>query len=220
MIRPELVIFDMDGLMFDTERVAFQTWHQAADDAGYKYDFSLFRETLGVRIQRTEEILMAHFGPQFPFSSIMNEQAVLADQWYALIGVPLKSGLVELLEYLTRQKIKKAVATSTYRDKGEHLIQKAGVFGYFDTIVYGSDVTNSKPHPEIFLKAAERLSCQPENCIVLEDSNLGILAAHLAGMMPVMIPDLVEPDNETKRLVFAQFRSLKEFQAELEQTFV
>jgi HAD superfamily hydrolase (TIGR01509 family) len=218
MNRPELIIFDMDGLMFDTEQIAFQTWRQAAANAGYKIDLELFKRILGVKIQRTEEIFMEHFGPQFSFDEIMRERYQLTDEWIERQGVPLKTGLVDLLAYLTRLNIKKAVATSTDRDKAETLIKKARIFDYFDYIICGSDVTHSKPNPEIFLKAAEKLGCHPANCMVLEDSNLGIMAASRAKMTPVMIPDLADPDAESKKLIFAQFNTLSDFQAYLEKT--
>lgn len=216
--RLELVIFDMDGLMFDTEQIAFRTWQQAAANAGFALDEATFRLTLGVKIQRTREIYGEHFGPAFDFDAIMKDRYEITDRWIQRDGVPLKLGLVDLLADLQQANVKTAVATSTDRDKAEALIKKAGVYDYFNYIICGNDVTHSKPDPEIFLTAAARLGCQPENCIVLEDSPLGIQAAYRAQMVPVMIPDMVSPTESIRQLIAAEFTSLAAFRLYLAET--
>lgn len=130
--------------------------------------------------------------------------------------VPVKPGLHELLDFLRARKIKIAVATSSNRDTTLHLLTSAKVKDYFDAILCGDEIVKSKPDPEIFLKAAEKLQCLPSHCIVLEDSSNGVLAAHHAGMKVIMIPDLVEPTPETLCYVFKQMYTLSEVKNYLE----
>jgi HAD superfamily hydrolase (TIGR01509 family) len=123
-------------------------------------------------------------------------------------GVPQKPGLVELLEYLKERQYKIVVATSTDAVRANFYFEKAGLGHYFDSIICGDSVAARKPAPDIYLKACEMIFTAPGECLALEDSPIGILAAHRAGMKPVMIPDLLLPDEETKKLLFAQLSSL------------
>lgn len=216
MKKADLIIFDMDGLMFDTEKIAFISWKKAADNYGYDIDEEIFKKTIGVNLKRTIEIYMEHFGERFPVDAIKDERFEVAENLISLNGVPVKAGLYELLEYLKGTDVKMAVATSTSRQRATALLKMAGIDTHFDYVLCGDEIVNSKPHPEIFLKVSEKLCCMPENCIVLEDSEVGIMAAHKAGMVPIMIPDMKEPEEEVKKLTYKQLGSLHEVMAVLE----
>jgi HAD superfamily hydrolase (TIGR01509 family) len=188
-VRVSAVIFDMDGLMLDTERIALVVWRQAAADLGFTLDDEVAERMVGRTSATNRLMLQMHFGEAFSY----DELSTLADSRYRETldrdGVPRKDGLIELLDFLESRHIARAVATSTARDLARHKLDQAGVAGYFDVVVGGNEVTHGKPAPDIFLRAAERLGKLPAECVVLEDSGPGIQAASTAGMVPILIPD-------------------------------
>ncbi len=212
----ELIIFDMDGLMFDTEKLSYQAWKAAAGLYNYQIDQDLFEKTIGTNLAKTKEIYFDYFGSSFPFDLIKDERVKLSNEFVKTNGVPIKNGLYELLAYLSLKNIKTAVATSTSRIRALNLLSLAQIDDQFDYIICGDEVENSKPNPEIFLKVASKLKCNPSTCLVLEDSELGILAAHNAGMMPLMVPDLIEPNEDTQKLLYQRMKSLVEVKMFLE----
>lgn len=213
----ELIIFDMDGLMFDTERLSYQAWKEAASLYNYHIDQDLFEKTIGTNLAKTKEIYFEYFGSSFPFDLIKDERVKLSDKFVKTNGVPIKNGLYELLAYLDLKNIKTAVATSTSRIRALNLLSLAQIVDQFDYILCGDEVENSKPNPEIFLKVASKLECKPSKCLVLEDSELGILASHNAGMMPLMVPDFIEPSEDTQKLLYQRMNSLVEVKLFLEE---
>lgn len=213
----ELIIFDMDGLMFDTERIGFADWKDAAARYGYELDEELYKCTVGSNAERTKEIYLRHFGEAFPFEAIRADKRKLGLTRLEKDGVPIKAGLYELLEYLRLVPVKKAVATSSQREGALALLSIAGVDAAFDCILCGNEVEKSKPDPDIFLKVAEKLGCLPEKCLVLEDSEAGVLAAYRAGMHPIMVPDMIEPREEVKALLVRQMATLHEVRSFLEE---
>ena len=118
-----------------------------------------------------------------------------------------------------KKKLKIALATSTERKRTEMLLTLSGTKKYFDIIICGDEIVNGKPDPEIFLKTSQKVNCLPENCIVLEDSKNGIIAAYRAGMLPVMVPDIIEPGKEIEAMLFKKFNSLKEVKDYIEDNF-
>ncbi len=208
----EAVIFDMDGLMFDTERVAVESWISAARDHGHEIDRSFFLSSVGLAAKGTRDLLMKIHGPDFPHDAIRQRRLDLAAAYIAEHGVPVKKGLVELLGFLGVSGIPLAVATSTNRLRVDPLLGTSGLAQYFDAVICGDEVVRCKPDPEIYLAAAARLKVAPENCLVLEDSLPGIAAAHAAGAVAVMVPDLIAPDEATKlraRGVFVDLDAVK-----------
>lgn len=210
MQNVKLVIFDMDGLMFDTERIAFEAWVAAAEKYGYTIDRLLFEKTIGVSVHKTCDVYSNHFGPQFPIEAILEERLKIAEDIINSQGVPIKKGLLELLDFLKSRSVKLAVGTSTSRCRAHDLLKKAEVFHFFDLIVCGDEVTQTKPHPEIFETVSKKLNCDHKECAVLEDSEAGVEAAYRAGMCPIMIPDQKEPSDYTKSIFFKRFDSLKD----------
>lgn len=202
------VIFDMDGLMFDTELLAQDGWAYAGEKMGIPISNEVFKKTLGVNINQVGQILRDNLGDGFDFPTGRHYRYEYSANYIKEHGVPVKPGLEELLEYLEKKGYKMAVASSSEKERVTQYLKLTGVEKYFSAVVCGDMISKSKPEPDIFLKAAELLETKPEECAVLEDSPMGILAAHRAGMMPIMIPDLAEPDDMCRKTAFRIIPSL------------
>ncbi len=211
------IIFDMDGLMFDTERLGYFLWKKAVEEFGVNLTEDIFLETIGVSIQKTKEIHEKYFGKDYPFEEIYKREIKLTEEYIEKNGVPIKDGLLDLLQFLEGKHLKKAVATSTERKNTEYLLEKAKIKEKFDAIICGDDISKSKPEPDIFLCTAQKLNVNPKECIVLEDSDAGILAAKRAHMIPILIPDFKKPSSETIEMAYKVFNSLKEVKDFLEK---
>lgn len=209
-MKKELVIFDMDGLMFDTERIYYKAWQEAAAEYGYKITWEVYVQIVARNSRYIEKVLKKLLGDDLPYDEICQRKRFLSDEIIAKEGITKKAGLVELLDYLDKAGIKKAVATSSMREKAVNYLTLAGIKERFDYIICGSDVEESKPNPEIFLKAAEYFKISPDNCMVLEDSRLGIQAAKAAKMTGIFIADLVKADEEILENASGTANSLKE----------
>lgn len=185
------IIFDMDGLMLDTEILAINSWKKAGEHFGYIIEKELMMKAIGRTIQDTQKILEEKFGNDFPFEEARKVRFDHTRVHMEVNGIPLKKGLIEILNYCKKENIPIAVATSTNRSHAVSLLNKANIMDYFNAIVCGDDVKKGKPEPDIFIKASEELGVSPDKCIVLEDSENGILAAYRANMVPVWVPDLI-----------------------------
>ncbi len=206
----KLVISDMDGVLFDTERLGERFWKEAAEKFNYKITDEIFRKTIGLDGRKTKEIYRKYYGDKFPYTEMRSEKIKLEEKYILSEGVPLKEGLFELLKYLKEIKLKAALATSTVRRRTELLLDSAGIKKYFEVITCGDEIENGKPDPDIFLETSRKMGCRPENCIVLEDSKNGVMGASRAGMLPVMIPDMIKPQEEIEALLFNKFNNLTE----------
>jgi HAD superfamily hydrolase (TIGR01509 family) len=211
------VAFDMDGLMFDSERVACELWCSACKNNGWDVPQETMRGLIGLSAQRGRQHLMGILGPEFPYDAVRADRLRFEAAFYRDNEVPLKLGLKELLAWLKDRGIPAAVATSTTRPRVLPLLEKARVAEFFQFALCGDEVTHTKPHPEMYLTASARLGVAPENCLVLEDSHAGIEAAYAAGTVPFLIPDLLEPDEITLRRAVRRFSSLLEVRDYLDQ---
>lgn len=210
MEKLSLVIFDMDGLMFDTERLALLAWEKAGKDFGFEIPSNIYTKTIGSDFRDIQLTYNNHFGKSFPYHEIRKTEIQYTKKYIEQNGVPVKKGLYQLLDFLEEKSILRAVATSTERERAEKYLSLANIKDKFDLIVCGDDVLRGKPEPDIFLKAAEGLNCLPNECIVLEDSENGLRAASRAGMYPICIPDLIKPSKEVQKLIFREVESLVE----------
>jgi len=194
--RPVAVIFDMDGLMLDTESLGPRTWRDAAATIGVEFDLGLLPSMIGRNYRDCREMLRAHYGPSYPVEQLTATCLTVFDAIVERDGVAQKPGLCELLDWLEQSDVVRAVATSTRRDRAEAQLTQQGLLQRFAALVGGNEVARGKPEPDIFLLAAARLSVEPEDCVVLEDSEPGVRAALAAGMMPIMVPDLHAPSPD------------------------
>lgn len=204
------IIFDMDGLMLDTESIARCAWQRAALDWGYTIENELYAKAIGRRIQDTTNILLMAFGKSFPFDEIRKRKQKYIEEYIAEHGIPKKPGLIKLLDLIDELSLLKAIGSSTEKKSVIRKLTLSGLIQRFDTLVCGDEIQNGKPAPDIFLTTAERLHVPAEQCLVLEDSETGIQAAHTAGMIPVMVPDLIEPSKKTTALAYKIYPTLNE----------
>lgn len=194
-------VLDMDGLMIDSERVVYETWQRMMDENGYDYSFEVYLQTIGKRKNEVEKIYCNRYGSEFPYWDFAEQCHESYLELLRSSGIPTKPGLFELLDFLKENGVKIALATSTSRETATLNLQTTDTLRYFDALVCGNDVTNGKPHPEVFLTAAERLGLPPGDCAAYEDSLTGIRSAHDAGMITVMVPDYLQPDDDTLPLI-------------------
>jgi HAD superfamily hydrolase (TIGR01509 family) len=206
----QAVIFDMDGLMLDTERIAWIAWQRAASDWGFTLSKETFTALIGLTVPDSNAVLQEAFGPEFPVKEARRRRQHYYEAHIQAHGIDLKPGLLTLLARLERRHLPKAVASSTAREGVIHKLRVTGLTGRFEALVGGDEVKRGKPSPDIFLAAADRLGIAPPHCMVLEDSEPGIQAAHAAGMRPVMVPDFKEPSPETASLAHAVLPSLRD----------
>ena len=195
MTAPFAVIFDMDGVIFDTETIALRCWGEAARMLGLNGWRELYPQCIGITQPKTRALWVEHWGEE---NAAAFGQEILAvyDREYAGRPVPQKPGAAEIIEALSRRGIPIAVASSTPEARVRQHLTEAGFLPRFDAVIGGDRLQRSKPAPDIFLLAAEALGAEPERCFVIEDSFNGIRAAHAAQMRPIMVPDMLPPTEE------------------------
>lgn len=203
-------VFDMDGLMFDTENLTYILQREILFDDGRSFTLEDYKATIGKRAADLPGYFNKLFGNEFNYEDFHQKCRESFVHYTEQNGVPIKEGLFEILDELKSRGIKTALATSTTRRSAERILKIAEVFDYFDAFVCAEDVKNGKPHPEAFLKAAEKLELEPGSCIALEDSINGIKSAYSSGMITVMIPDLIEPTDEIKDKCNFVFKNLED----------
>lgn len=204
------VIFDMDGLIIDSERVTWEGYEKQCKALGYTMTYEFYLSMVGNPMSVVRKMLKEHFGDNFPMEQIIHTIHEDMDCEFRECGVPVKKGLKEILCYCKAKGLFTLVATSSDRNRVERILEYAGVKEYFTDIICGNEVINGKPAPDIFLKGCQMLGVQPQKAFVLEDSELGVLAAHRAGIDVICVPDLKKPGKEFKELALAVVDSLVE----------
>ena len=196
---PQAIVFDMDGLLLDTERIAMALFEEACGLHGVTYDQALYERCIGTSMQGTREILEGALGAE-TYHRVDREWSRLYRARVGTHAVDVKAGARELLELVRRAGLPTALATSTATPLAKIKLNLAGLDRYFATIVGGDAVTRGKPHPEPYLTAARSLGVTPERCWAVEDSDNGVRAAHAAGLFVFQVPDLVQPAPDVRRL--------------------
>lgn len=205
---PKAVVFDMDGLMFDSEREVQYAWDITGEEMGYGRLGHHIYHTLGMNRNSREAYFKEHCGADFPFEKFQDRYREVAGEYSAVHGIQAKPGLYELLEALKKRKIPMAVATSSSPGHAAHYLEHSAVKAYFQVIVTGDMVTKAKPDPQIYQIACSRLGVDNGCTLALEDSYNGLWAAYRAGMKPVMVPDLLKDDAPVREIIYAKADSL------------
>ncbi len=202
------VLFDMDGLVLDTEKLYARFWMEACRF----YGFPMTREqALRMRAANSrlgKANLLEFFGPSADYDTIRAKRIQLMDAFIEVNGVEPKPGILELMDFLDERGIPAAITSSSPKDRIRMHLSSLGLYHRFAAICSGYDVPCGKPAPDIYLHGAASLNLPPEQCLALEDAPLGIQSAFRAGCIPVMIPDLDQPDEATKAMLFARADSL------------
>lgn len=217
-MKYKAVIFDMDGVIFDSERLVLEGWQEIAAKYGIKGIEEVLPRCLGVNAQATREIFREYYGQDFPYDEYKKEASALFHSRYGNGKLPLKPGVKEILSYLKENGYLVGLASSTRQAIVEQEIRDAGLMPYFDNLVCGDMLKRSKPEPDIYLKACENLDVEPRMAVAVEDSYNGIRSAKRAGMVPVMVPDMVQPDEEMRSLAHKICKDLFEVKNWISET--
>ncbi|MFO1300454.1 MAG: HAD family phosphatase [Burkholderiaceae bacterium] len=204
------VVFDMDGLMIDTERVALECWIESARVFGWEISRETCLSLVGLGQRESRQALLDRMGGKFPLAEVSARGRERYLQRLRSEGVAVKPGLVPLLDWLAEREVPVAVATSTQHALALEKLALAGLRERFDTIVCGDQVPRGKPAPDVYREAVARIDADPARCIALEDSEIGLRAAHAAGLACIVVPDLLPPSPEYEPLAHAIVPSLRE----------
>lgn len=202
------VIFDMDGVLIDTEKHYFTCWKQASREAGFPFSDEQALSLRSCDAKLAEKRMKEIFGEEFDYYAIRERRRQLVKETLEQYGLEKKPEVEETLRYLREKGIKTAVATATPLDRTREHLKELGLLKLFDSVVSAKEVENGKPAPDVYLYACEQIGEKPEHCIAVEDSPNGVLSAYRAGLKPVMVPDLTQPDEELKLLLFGCVNSL------------
>ena len=209
------IIFDMDGLMIDSERVTFECYQERLKDMNLTMDEEFYKTLLGKPIKGIYQRFYDVYGNDFPIENVIQDVHQLMAERFETEGVPVKKGLVELLHYLKDNNYKTIVATSSNRDRVDKILAQAKITEFFDDSVCGDEVTKGKPNPEVFLKSCQKLGVNVDEAIVLEDSEAGIQASYDANIKVICIPDMKYPEKQYEEKTFKILKDLTEVTAYL-----
>jgi HAD superfamily hydrolase (TIGR01509 family) len=212
------VVFDMDGLLLDSERVAIDTFVDACRECDYEPDLSVYYRCIGTTFDRVQDIMREGYGREFPIEKIIPRWERLYHDFAAIKPIPLKAGAQGLLTYLEKSGVRKVVVTSTYHESASRRLANAKIARYFDFILGGDEISHGKPDPEIYSTACRKLSEEPAGCLALEDSDNGVLSATGAGLTVIQVPDLVTPSPKVKSLGHRIVGSLADVTKMLQQS--
>lgn len=206
----QAIIFDMDGLLLDSERIVKRSWEKAGNEMSISNMGDHIYHTLGKNRTGRDAYFREALGEEFPIGDF---QKKASRHFYEIVdseGLPLKDGVRELLTYAKAKGYKIAVATSSSKEYGVRVLKETGIYAYFDGGVFGDMVKNTKPDPETYARACATVGMPPEACLALEDSPAGVRSAHAAGLKVIVVPDLLEPSEEVLSLAYARCDTLHE----------
>lgn len=206
----QAVVLDMDGLVLDSERTYRAAWEKAAEDLGYRLDDAFWDTVIGLQYADVERRLLSVCGETLSLSGF---RELSKRHWYRYVdehGIAVKAGLWELFDVLTGLSLDYCLATNSRLANAEECLALAGLTGRFGVVVARDHVQHAKPAPDLFLEAARRMETAASNCLAVEDSDVGIRAAALAGMMPLMVPGTLRPSEESRRLACRILNSLSD----------
>jgi HAD superfamily hydrolase (TIGR01509 family) len=208
MEQLKLVIFDMDGLLFDTEWPSYLALKEVMEKEGYEFLLEHYKQLIGLTHDHSTLVMQKLYGSDFQYNNEAYRKRF--NEILDTDGLMIKSGAEQLLDWLDRKGLKKCIASSSSRETIGRYLKKAGLESRFDLYVSGQEVPFGKPHPDIFLEACKRANEAPESAIVLEDSLNGLKAAHAANIPCIVVPDLIEPNEEFTEKAFSIVSDLEE----------
>lgn len=209
-METKLVIFDMDGLLFDTERPSFRALQEVVVKRGYSFTMDHYKQLIGIPDRESDVVLQKMYGDDFPFHVILEEYHERLKRILVEEGVSVKPGALQLLEELEERGLKKCIASSSARKTIEGYLKRTGLEDRFDFYISGNEVKKGKPHPDIFIEACKIAGEPVESALVLEDSLNGLKAACSAGIRCVMVPDLIDPTDEMRDKAYKIVSDLEE----------
>ena len=215
MTQLQGVVFDVDGVLYDSERLMHQVWKEVSTEMGYPNVWKDYLDYVGIGRDTIFQKMTALYGPDFPKEDFLSACSQRLQEHMERDGVPLKPGVTELLEFLTAQNIPVALATSTAAVRTLRRLELTGLRRYFKAAITGDQVKRGKPAPDIYLMACQALGTDPAHTLAVEDSRNGILSASSAGMPVVMVPDMIPPTPELDALLWKRLPSLVELREEL-----
>lgn len=204
------IIFDMDGLIIDSERVTFECYQEILKGMNLTMDEEFYKTLLGKPLKGIYQRFYDVYGNDFPIEDVIKDVHALMAKRFETEGVPIKTGLKSLLEYLKENNYKTIVATSSNRDRVDTILSQAQITDYFDDSICGDEVTKGKPNPEVFLKSCQKLGVNVDEAIVLEDSEAGIQASYDAGIKVICIPDMKYPEKQYEEKTFKILKDLND----------
>lgn len=202
------LIFDMDGLLLDSERIVQRSWEEVGKEMAIPNLGTHIYNTLGMNRKARNKYFLNTFGADFALETF---NRMTSEAFFRIVGetgIPLKPGAKELLKYAKEHDFKVAVATSSSSGYAVSELKDAGIWNYFDGGVFGNMIEHAKPDPEIYLKACDCIGMKPAECFAFEDSPAGIRSAHAAGLKVIAVPDLVQPDEELLSLIYKKIDTL------------
>ncbi|WP_018700167.1 HAD family hydrolase [Amorphus coralli] len=208
--QPEALIFDMDGLLLDTEGVYKRSWAAAASELGFDLTDEIFMTLIGITIADCEKRLVQTFGDQFPLDRFRDDARTRYEAIVEAEGIPLKPGVHAALDWAARRNVPCGIGTSTRTDEARDRLKRHAMLDRFAVVVGGDQISRGKPDPETFLRVAEVLAHPPAACLVFEDAHSGVLAARAAGMSVALIPDLLPATPEIAAQASGVFPSLQD----------
>ena len=208
--RMKAVVFDMDGVLFDTEVLCMKSWMAVAERNGLQRMEEVFPQCIGLNSNDSRSIVMKAYGDDFDYPGFREQAAAWQREYLEKYGLPIKPGLEEILGWLKTSGFAVGLASSTRSSSVFGHLDQAGIRYCFSVVITGDMVEHSKPRPDIYLLACSRLGVKPQEAYAIEDSPNGVRSAHAAGMHTVMVPDMIPPDEEMKRLSRVILKDLPE----------
>ncbi|MDY6325229.1 MAG: HAD family phosphatase [Catonella sp.] len=215
-LKPKAVLFDMDGLILDTEKVYSTCWIAAAKEFGFDLSGGKQLKLRSNCAKYAVPLMHEMFGPECDYLAIRERRKVLMEEYFKTHEVEKKPYVEELLRFLKDKGIKRAVSTATNETRTKEYLTRTGLYDKFDEIICASMVENGKPDPDVYMYACERLGEKPGDCLALEDSPNGVLSASRAGVPVIMVPDLSEPDDDDLSRVYGVAKNLLEVEKFIE----
>ncbi len=212
------VIFDMDGTLYNTELIYFECYRAAAAEMGLDFTFDLFSQGVGISREEANKFIKQHFGPQTDTDHLQRRTYQLVENYLQRGGnIPFMPGAQDVVKLFYKRGLTLGLASSNIRKWVEFYLDKTGLRRYFSVLTTCEDVEQLKPNPEVYLRTAARLSADPAQCLVFEDSVAGATAAVRAGMRTCMVPNIKQPDSFIRQHAFKIYTSLSEVPADIDE---